>query len=109
VGDNFVSFSIDNFNYTSYGSEFFSLSDASLIDLVKSKFPKQYEDFLKGRSGNEFPFSIKREIPIVMDLTFRHKELIEKKIGKPEWMWYDRLNKNRLAYMTSLPFGIPMD
>jgi len=104
VNEHLVSFAIDNFNYTSYGSEFISLSHVSLIDIMKSKFPKQNKDFFK--SGN-LSFSIKREIPIVMELTYQHRELIEKKLGQPEWMWYESLDEKRLGYMGFMPIGIP--
>ena len=79
VNEHLVGFDIDNLwhAYRFFGADdVILLSDTALINIMRSNFPKQYEYYLK---HGEFPF-MRRERPIVMDLTFRYSELIEKRL-----------------------------
>jgi len=105
VNDHLVSFAIDNPDFRHFAAgEVFALCDNSLIDIVEQEFPKQYEYVL--RTGN-LPFSIRKEIPTVMELTFRHRELIEQRIKTPEWRWHDRKLSNAEWRWFNVPLWVP--
>jgi len=108
VNEHLVSFAIDNPDFRHFAAgEVFALCDNSLMDIVKQEFPKQYEYFL--RSGGNLHFSIRKEIPTVMELTFRYRELIEQRIGAPEWVWYERTLSNDEWGWFNVPLGIPYE